>query len=281
MNRIIASVLLSAALALPALAGEPGERWDARVVSASGEVTVHPADGSAETAAEEGMPLDQGDRVVTASGAWAEIGFDGGSLVTLRENSDFTLERTETDSSSFLLSLGSLLAKIEKLGARQLRVRTPTAVAAVRGTEFGVEVEDDQTHVGVYDEGQVEVLSEAGGAEMLQPQQETSVRRGQAPVKAVALRRFLRHKKLVQRNRTRVREIRKRWKALPPEKRQELRRKVIERMKERRQQIQRKNADVRQRHEQVQTKRREDKARAQEKIERRREEIRRRKAGGQ
>ncbi|OGR96431.1 MAG: hypothetical protein A2V88_09400 [Elusimicrobia bacterium RBG_16_66_12] len=281
MNRLLASLFLVSTLALPALAKEGGERWDARVVSASGEVTVHPADGSAETAAEEGMPLDQGDRVVTASGAWAEIGFDGGSLVTLRENSDFTLERTETDSSSFLLSLGSLLAKIEKLATRQMRVRTPTAVAAVRGTEFGVEVEDDQTHVGVYDEGQVEVLSEAGGAEMLQPQQETSVRRGQAPVKAIALRRFLRHQKLVQRNRTRVREIRKRWKALTPEQRREVRGKVIERMRERRRQIQQKHEAARQNREQAQTKRRQNKERVQEKMERRREEIRRRKAGNQ
>lgn len=270
------ALFLVAVLSLSVHAKEGGERWDARIATASGEVTVHPADGSSEVSAEDGMPLEQGDRVVTATGAWAEIGFDGGSLVTLRENSDFTLERTETDSSSFLLAIGSMLAKIEKLGTRQMRVRTPTAVAAVRGTEFGVEVEDaQQSHVGVFDEGRVEVSNESGATEVLTTQQETSVRRGQAPVKAVALNRFLRHQKLVQRNRTRVREIRKRWKTLTAEKRQDLRHKVIARMRERHQQNQRKNQDLRQKRERVEQKRREDKGRAQEKIERRRERIKR------
>ncbi|MEK7382114.1 MAG: FecR family protein, partial [Elusimicrobiota bacterium] len=256
MKKPAAALAFAAALSLPALAQEKGERWDARIVSASGLVALHPADGSDSVDAEAGMPLDQGDRVVTAAEAWAEIGFDGGSLVTLRENSNFTLERTERDSSSFLLSLGSLLAKIEKLGTRQLRVRTPTAVVAVRGTEFGVEVEDEeQTHVGVYDEGQVEVRGEAGGAEMLQPQQETSVRRGEAPLKAFALKRFLRHHKLARRNRARIREIRRRWKTLTPEKRVELRHQVIERVRQRRQRALFKNDDARRKREHFRIKR--------------------------
>lgn len=274
MKTILASCLILSALALSAHAKEGGERWDARIVTASGEVTVHPADGSAEVAADDGMPLEQGDRVVTAAGAWAEIGFDGSSLVTLRENSDFTLERTETDSSSFRLSLGALVAKIESLGARQLHVRTPTAVAAVRGTEFGVEVEPDQTHVGVYDEGSVEVTGDAGGAETLAPRQETSVFRGKVPSKPIALRRFLLHRKLMMRNRTRLRDIRRRWKALPPEKRQELRGKIVERMRERRQQIQRRREDLRQKREQELKRRQGNKERNLEKMERRRKAAR-------
>ncbi|OGS41187.1 MAG: hypothetical protein A2506_00815 [Elusimicrobia bacterium RIFOXYD12_FULL_66_9] len=275
MNRIIASFLLVSALALPARAAD-GERWDARIVDASGSVAVHPADGSEEISAEDGMPLEQGDRVVTAAGAWAEIGFDGGSLIALRENSDFTLERTETDSSSFLLSLGALVAKIEKLGVRQMRVRTPTAVAAVRGTEFGVEVTvADQTHVGVYDEGSVEVRSESGGTEMLQPRQETSVSPGRPPLKAFALTRFLKHRKLMLRNRTRIKEVRKRWKTLAPEKRRELRHQVVERMRERRQEIRKKKADARQKTEMIRAQRLQEKQRSRDKMERRREQIRR------
>lgn len=275
MRTLVATLLLIAA---PVLAKEGGERWDARITAASGEVSVHPADGSDPVPAEAGMPLDQGDRIVTATGASAEVAFDGGSIVALRENADFTLERTETDSSSFLLAMGSLIAKIEKLGARQMRVRTPTCVAAVRGTEFGVEVEDaERTHVGVYDEGRVEVRSESGGTETLQPQQETSVRKGEAPLKAFALKRFALHQKLMQRNRTRIREIRKRWKTLAPDQRRELRHKVLERMRERRQQIQQKRENARQKRDQAQKSSRELKEKNQQQMERRRERFRREK----
>jgi len=232
--------LLIAALAV-ALAAAPvraqdaapaaDDHWDARLTAVTGEVTVLPADGGEESAAEVGMPLEEGDRVVTAAGAEAEVALDGGSLVTVRESSDFKLEKTAKAETSFLLAFGSLLAKIQKLGSQSLQVRTPSAVAAVRGTEFGVEVEGENSHVGVFDEGRVEVGG-SGGKEVLTPNQETSVEKGRAPLRAAPLRRFVVQRARMQAQLRRLRAIRRNWKSLPPDRRREMRRRTLERLRE-------------------------------------------------
>lgn len=227
---------LAAFLAFSLLAAVPvraqEERWDARLAAVSGDVTVHSVDGSPEVSGEAGMPLEEGDRVVVAEGGSAEIALDGGSLITLRENSDFKLEKTTKGESSFFLSLGSLLAKIQKLGPQRLRVRTPTAVAAVRGTEFGVEVDGDDSHIGVFDEGKVEVTGDKGGPpELLISNQETSVKKGDAPGHAAQLKRFMAHRAQMRGQGRRLAAIKAKWKALPPGQRQEMRKKFMERMR--------------------------------------------------
>lgn len=234
MRHILASFLAFTLLAaIPARAQE--ERWDARLGAVSGDVTVLAADGSPEVSGEAGMPLEEGDRIVVAEGGSAEVALDGGSLITVRENSEFKLEKTAKGESTFYLSLGSLLAKIQKLGTQRLRVRTPTAVAAVRGTEFGVEVEGESSHVGVFDEGKVEVTGDKGGApELLISNQETSVRKGEAPGHAAQLKRFMAHRAQMRGQGRRLAAIKAKWKALPPEQRGEMRKKFMERMREQR-----------------------------------------------
>jgi hypothetical protein len=207
------------------------ESWDARLTAVTGEVVVHPADGGEESSAEIGMPLEQGDRIVTSPGAEAEIALDGGSLITLRENSDFTLEKTAKSESVFALALGSMLAKIQKLGTQRLQIRTPSSVAAVRGTEFGVEVEGEQSHVGVFDEGRVEV-SGSGATQVLTPNQETSVAKGQPPRKAAPLKRFVVHRARMQAQLRRLRTVRRNWKKQAPAQRRAHRKQVLERMRE-------------------------------------------------
>ena len=235
MMRLLAALLALSLSAAPALAQEAAD-WDARLGVVKGEVTVFSADGDENGASgEEGMPLEAGDRVVTAEGASAEVVLDGGNLVTLRESTDFKVENASKNDSVFHLALGSILAKISKLGEHKLRVRTATAVAAVRGTEFGVEVEGDETHVGVFDEGKVDVSAADGGpAELLIANQETRVVKGAKPLHAYQLQRLMRHRALMRGHGRRLAFIRKNWKALPPAQRLELRKKALERMRERR-----------------------------------------------
>ncbi len=234
MRHFLAAFLAFSLLsAVPARAQDAS--WDARLAAVTGDVTVHSVDGSPEVSGEAGMPLEEGDRVVVAEGGSAEIALDGGSLITLRENSDFKLEKTAKGESSFFLSIGSLLAKIQKLGTQRLRVRTPTAVAAVRGTEFGVEVDDSDTHVGVFDEGKVEVSDDKGGPpELLIANQETSVKKGVAPAHAAQLKRFVAHRAQMRGQGRRIAAIKAKWKALPPDQRREMRKKMMERMRENR-----------------------------------------------
>lgn len=244
MKMIAATLALLLAAAVPLRAQE--ESWDARLGAVSGDVTVVAADGSPDASGEDGMPLEEGDRVVVAEGGSAEVALDGGSLITVREKSEFKLEKTAKGDSSFFLAVGSLLAKIQKLGNQRLRVRTPTAVAAVRGTEFGVEA-GEETYVGVFDEGKVEVSGEAGGTpELLIANQETSVKKGAAPVHAAQLRRFVAHRALMRGHGRRLSAIKAKWKALPPDQRREMRRKFIERARENRRKFLEKRAAMKQ-----------------------------------
>ena len=232
--------ILAAAFAVCVLAGAArgqdsgSDHWDARLTAVTGEVVVHPAGGGDEVAGAADMPLEEGDRVTTSADSTAEISLDGQSLISLRENSDFLLENTQKSASVFSLSLGSLLAKIEKLGSRSMSVRSPTSVAAVRGTEFGVDVEGDDSHVGVFDEGRVEVQGVSGGTEVLTPNQETSVARGQAPARAVPLRRFAARRALMRAHIRRLSVVRRNWRAMPPAQRRAARAQALKRQRQRR-----------------------------------------------
>lgn len=243
MRMTAAALALLLAAAAPAFAQE--ESWDARLGAVSGDVTVHPADGSPETSGEDGMPLEEGDRVSVDEGGSAEIALDGGSLITVREKSEFKIEKTGKADTWFSLTAGALLAKIQKqLGNNRLRVRTPTAVAAVRGTEFGVEVDEaGASHVGVFDEGKVEVTGEQGGTpEVLISNQETTVKKGAAPAHAAQLKRFVSHRAHMRRHGRRIAAIKRKWKALPPDQRREKRKKMMERMRENRKKMLEKRA---------------------------------------
>ncbi len=248
-NILVASFSFLVLAAAPVRAQQ--ESWDARLAGCAGEVTVYAADGSPEVSGDVDMPLEEGDRVVVAEGGWAEVSLDGGSLITVREKSDFKLEKTAKGDSSFFLSVGSLLAKIQKLGTQRLKVRTPTAIAAVRGTEFGVEVDGESSHVGVFDEGKVEVTGAAGGApELLISNQETSVNKSGTPLHAVQLKRFMIHRALMRGQGRRLAAIKAKWKALPPAQRQEMRKKMMQRMRENRQKLMEKRAAMKQKAEQ-------------------------------
>jgi len=233
--RILAAVFAACVLAGPALAQDAGaDHWDARLTAVTGDVVVHPAGGGDEVAGEADMPLEEGDRVTTSADSTAEISLDGQSLISLRENSDFTLENTRKDASIFSLSLGSILAKIEHLGDRSMSVKSPTSVAAVRGTEFGVDVEEGGSHVGVFDEGRVEVQGASGGKEVLTPNQETSVARGEAPSRAAPLRRFAARRALMRAHVRRLAVVRRNWRAMPAAQRRAARANAFKRARQRR-----------------------------------------------
>lgn len=227
--RMLTAAVMTLALCAAARAQDAAV-WDARLGAVKGEVTVYSSGDADGAAGEEGLPLAAGDRVVTGEGASAEVVLDGGSLFTLREGSDFQIEAAQKADSVFTLSAGSLLAKIQKLAEQKLRVRTTAAVAAVRGTEFGVELDGEETHVGVFDEGKVEVSGAAGGpAETLISNQETKVPKGGGPLHAHQLQRFTRHRALMRGHGRRLAAIRKQWKPLPPQQRLELRKRGLER----------------------------------------------------
>ena len=230
MTLLIASILaaaLSPAWGQPAAAPEEAE-WDARFTNVTGEVYVRSAGEEDWRKAEAQVPLQKGDEVQTGPSAAAEIALDGENVVELGADSQMTVGALEKQSSTVELTMGSLIAKLASLlGQREFKVKTPSAVAAVRGTEFGVEVDEEETSVGVFDEGKVSVRrSDAQEEVLLEPGREVGVRRGQA-LRARALERFARRRAGMQRLRARLVSVRRAWRKLPPEKRRELRQRFM------------------------------------------------------
>ena len=109
----------------------------ARLAYVSGDVTVE--SGGAGRLGKQGEALTDGDSVSTGEKATAIVELADGSRLKLRESGRLalTLPGARSPVTEILLSLGGVFAKVAKQApGAQFRVRTPTAVAAVRGTQF-------------------------------------------------------------------------------------------------------------------------------------------------
>lgn len=131
----LACLLALASLAAPRARAAPVP--PARLAYASGDVTIQSKGGGRLGAT--GAALADGDAVSTGEGAAAVVETADGSRLKLRGSSRLvlTLPAPRSPATEILLSFGGVFAKVTKrrLG-EEFRVRTPTAVAAVRGTEF-------------------------------------------------------------------------------------------------------------------------------------------------
>ena len=109
----------------------------ARLAYASGDVTIESKVGG--RLAKTGAPLADDDAVSTAEGSTAIVQLADGSQLKLRSSSRLvlTLPARRSPVTEIILSFGSVFAKVTKRHfGEEFHVRTPTAVAAVRGTQF-------------------------------------------------------------------------------------------------------------------------------------------------
>lgn len=140
-----------------------------RVLTTHGEATVAQADKAARAAvAGEDLPVQAQLRTGPRSSAMLE--FDDGSRVMVRQASELRLVRSDRRvlDGGFLVELELLRGGLENLVTPQRRapetrfeIRTPAAVAAVRGTEFRVHADTGATWTEVLD-GAVQVGNAAG-----------------------------------------------------------------------------------------------------------------------
>ncbi len=137
------------------------EGWDARLKVISGEVMVKTADSEEWSAITGLMPLDPNDSVKTASDGIAELYLDDKGAIAIGRNTELEISSLDQTDTVFTLDYGSLVAKVKHFLNEKFRlqVRTPSAVCAVRGTEFAVEYSKlgKDTSVAVFDEGRVVV----------------------------------------------------------------------------------------------------------------------------
>lgn len=177
----------------------PDTEQHARVKFVIGESTVlHSGETSWETVRLE-MNIFKGDRIKTNLNSRVEIEMPDESLIRVNENTIFDVKEIrladeEEDEMSFTLWAGNIWAKFKKvISNRQVRrIDSPSAVVAVRGTTFEIDVDDAQTtHVRV-EEGQVAVTSkDVPGEVLVGANEETRVEKGKAPIKPRSFRRNL------------------------------------------------------------------------------------------
>lgn len=153
--------------------------------------TVQVRMGSSWVAARGGMSLASGSAVRTGANARAQINYLDGSVVRLGSRTTAVIRQAKSGAKNVKINKGKAWFKVQKR-SKGMKVRTPSAVATVMGTEFVVNVEATagngpdltKTDVTVLD-GAVNVASEVGDAVNLTAGMATSVVLNQPPAPPV------------------------------------------------------------------------------------------------
>jgi hypothetical protein len=139
------ALILAVALAIagPAVAADIG-----LIKVSSGDVQIQR--GASKLPAAVGVGLQTSDVIITGANGSAGITFSDNSLVSIGPNSVFAIEKYQFDSTTYAgefegnLKQGRLAAvsgKMVKQSPESMKIRTPSAIMGVRGTEFLVQVD--------------------------------------------------------------------------------------------------------------------------------------------
>ncbi|MBP9733599.1 MAG: FecR domain-containing protein [Candidatus Omnitrophica bacterium] len=133
-------------IGLPALASGGGAAG-CEVVSVSGDVQVIRKDQS-PTALLQGSSVSVGDQIIVSSGAWADLAFDEAWENTARLNQNTRVTIRSLNPTKLSMISGDIYSKLDHLPAgSSFEVKTPTAVAVVKGTSFRTTHENGMTTV--------------------------------------------------------------------------------------------------------------------------------------
>jgi len=116
-----------------------------------------------------------GEEVKTSGKSQVTLTYEDGSKVEVGPKSSFVLQDAGPDSATLQMNLGKMKAWVSKVMSRRFRVRTPTAVCSVRGTEFQVAVAaSGNTTVDLF-KGSLGVADNKGNEALLQEGQRVDV----------------------------------------------------------------------------------------------------------
>ncbi len=127
-----------------------------------GKVEVQATGVEAWEKAKPNRPVFEGDVISTAPKSRAEITLQGGGKMRIGENSELELTAANVKpmakNFSANLKKGNIFVSAKAVFGekKSVSVRTPTAVAAIRGTKYRAKAGDDESEVFVYD-GKVDV----------------------------------------------------------------------------------------------------------------------------
>jgi len=118
------------------------EDFTAKIFNAEGSVECLKAGAGAWVAVAAPYMLNAGDQIKTGPAGKADIYIKYGAKVRLGPETTFMVNKVSPGGNTVQVMRGRMSAWIRKLANRKFSVRTPAAVCAVRGTVFGVEVDE-------------------------------------------------------------------------------------------------------------------------------------------
>lgn len=133
-----------------------------------GEAVVMHADIFVGYRLREGLLLYKGDTLMTLDKGRVRIKLNDGSLLSQSSNTEITLnksiyDREKKTRSSFLgMVLGKarfLVSKLFSFKRSEFKVKTPTAVCGVRGSDFALEVTAEVTRATAFENTEIELIS--------------------------------------------------------------------------------------------------------------------------
>lgn len=147
LSRPLAALTLLAGLSVPSHAiwpfsdPAPSGPLGAVLAEAQGPVFIQKAGQATATSGAAQTALDAGDIVKTGAGGRAVVAFLDQSKMQLKENSTFAVSGHSAKKVSVKIDIGTVQYWIAKQAKRRrYELRTPTAVASVRGTSGELEV---------------------------------------------------------------------------------------------------------------------------------------------
>ncbi|MBN2121389.1 MAG: FecR domain-containing protein [Candidatus Omnitrophica bacterium] len=131
---------------------QQNEKQYAEVLYISGSPQVAPAGEDEYIKAELGMLLGKGDKIRTDANSYIELGFNKSENNILRIDTSSNAVLLLEEEQKISIDEGRVFAIINELAKGAVfEVRTPTAVAGARGTEWLTIVEEDSTDVEVFE----------------------------------------------------------------------------------------------------------------------------------
>jgi tetratricopeptide (TPR) repeat protein len=113
-----------------------------KVSKSSGEALFRVGDKGKYLPVKANQEIDEGNWLKTGKKGWLELSLTDGSTFTVANNTELEVASfmvsKEKKTGNFTLTQGKLRATVVKLGGQQtdIKVRSRTAVAGIRGTEF-------------------------------------------------------------------------------------------------------------------------------------------------
>lgn len=152
--------------------------WVSKIVSVQGRVSVKRPGDSEWQSVRLNESLFAGDQIRVDANSRAGIMLRNDAVVRLDQNT--TLEFTEIEKdTTFIIKLLKGAANFFSRRPRSLKILTPFVNGVVEGTEFYLQVDQDQTRIDLF-EGRI-VVSNAHGSLHLSPGQGANAMAGSAP----------------------------------------------------------------------------------------------------